>query len=210
MDKFVIKTSRSELTSIKSGSSKGRVRQATLFSLPGVVSIDDIQRKKKLLESSAVSTEQKVNAIKELLGKNPSTEVLIDTGIGKTVRRLRKDSNPALSEIAEQCYTKWKLVLERRIELSHNKIEVKCDKETERLRSSSRSFLLTALPAVTADRKLVAQNFEKEIFAASKKLVNNSYRRLSRKVIFGLKKDQARAAELADSEQIRAFVDQFI
>ena len=66
--------------------------------------------------------------LQELLGKNPSTEVLIDTGIGKTVRRLRKDRNPALSQIAEQCYTKWKLVLERRIELSHNKIEVKCDK----------------------------------------------------------------------------------
>ena len=46
-------------------------------------------------------------SIKELLGKNPSTEILKDTGIGQTVRRLRKVKSHAVqsSSVSENFFS---------------------------------------------------------------------------------------------------------
>jgi len=209
MDKFVIKTQRSSFFSSNTQDKKPRPRQATLHSLSGVVVIEQIIQHKNKLESSSTEDAEKVAILKELVRKSPSTQVLVDTGIGRTVRSLRKSSEGEVKSLAEECYKKWKLILERRVELSSKKIEVQSDKETTRLREASTKFLASSLGPGVPSRDKTAVRLEKEIYRAANNLVSSGYRRLSRRVIFALKSPENQTNQL-NREEIKALVNKYV
>lgn len=134
MDKFVYKNPRN-LQQIRNKSPKKKtLKQSTLQSLSGVVNIKELEDYKVILESDNESVEKKLSVLKKLLAKNPSKEVLIKIGIGKTVRRLSKTGDESdkeitlLREFSDKVYRKWRNELERKIELKSNPITVKSDK----------------------------------------------------------------------------------
>jgi hypothetical protein len=169
--------------------------------LSGVVIIQDIHKQKKILESSSRSSEDKLSVLEELSGKSPGTQILIETGIGKTVNRLRKDTDTSISIAAEQLYIQWKQLLETRVEKSQQNIEVKSDLETERLRTSSNRFLQKSLETnQIRDSKETAALIEKHIYKTSNRLVGKDYRRLSRKVVFALKREEYKNATISPDQ----------
>jgi len=83
---------------------------------------------------------------------------------------------------------------------------VKSDLETERLRSCSRKFLLKSLESNQINNpKETAALFEKYIYKSSNRLVGKEYRRHSRKVVFALKKEEYKSANLT-TEQVKDIV----
>lgn len=160
--------------------------------------------------------------------KNPSKEVLIKVGIGKTVNILRRGYEDSegeerkLKKLSQKVYKKWRNELERKVVLKSNPIDVQCDKETERLRGSAIKFLSSALgdcgqdsdaaSSHSADSQTnhkLSEKLEFEIFRQSSRLVNSKYRKLSRKVIFGLKSDSTKEQLLAQKLSVKEFVAQF-
>jgi len=222
MDKFVVKTSRNLHPKVKNTSDKKHLSQSTLQSLAGVVVIEDFIKAKNSLEDKSETCEKKIEILKQLLNKNPSKEVLIQVGIGKTVRKLRKeveagsdDKLITVAKLSEKVYRKWRNELERKVELKHNPVRVKCDQETERLRSAAVKFILAALQdsekqSVNEEKQSLSERLELELFNQSNKLVNSFYRRLSRKVIFALKSEICRTELLKRKVSVKDFVVKFI
>ena len=134
MDKFVVKNPRNLQEKLNKSSKKKLLRQSTLQSLAGVVVIEEFEEYKIILESDQTPQEKKLTVLNKLFDKNPSKEVLIKTGIGKTVRNLRKIGDPAdrkikeIQKLSDKVYKKWRSELERKVELKHNPITVKSDK----------------------------------------------------------------------------------
>ena len=131
MDKFLIRTPRSPQTVLKEQKEEPRKVQSSLFSLKGVVVVEDLVKAKNLLRDEDVDPERKVKVLRQLGEKQPSTELLETTGIGRTVRRLSKEGEGEVKKVATEVYITWKQAVEKRVELSHNKIEVACDKVRE-------------------------------------------------------------------------------
>ena len=77
MDKFVVRTSRNLQPKVKNTTNKKHLSQSTLQSLAGVVVIEDFVQAKISLEDKSVTSEKKIEILKQLLNKNPSKEVLI-------------------------------------------------------------------------------------------------------------------------------------
>jgi len=217
MDKFVYKKPRNLQERVKRSPQKKSLRQSTLHSLAGVVVIEELEQYKTILESDNESVEKKLEVLNKLLAKNPSKEILIKVGIGKTVRRLSRggdgsdDKREEVERLSDKVYRKWRYELERKIVLRSTPITVKSDKETERLRESSVKFLRSALikEESQAGRDSLCRGLEVEIFNQSQKLVNNSYRKLSRKVIFGLQSQDRRSDLVSGRVSIREFVSQY-
>lgn len=135
MDKFVVKTRRNLQNPVTNGKAKKNLTQSTLQSLAGVVIIEEFVQAKNILESDIEPIDKKLEVLNKLLTKNPSKEVLIKVGIGKTVRRLRKGNTEnteqnqlKLEKLCDRVYKKWKSELERKVELKHNPVQVRCDK----------------------------------------------------------------------------------
>ena len=134
MDKFVLKKPRNLQEKRNKSPKKKQLRQSTLQALAGVVVIEELEESKIILESDETSEEKKLSVLNKLLGKNPSKEVLIKVGIGKTVRRLRKSGDPTdrkikeIQKLSDKVYKKWRSELERKVELKDNPIRVKSDK----------------------------------------------------------------------------------
>jgi len=226
MDKFVVRTSRNLQPKVKKPTNKKHLSQSTLQSLAGVVVIEDFVQAKISLEDKSVTSEKKIEILKQLLNKNPSKEVLIQVGIGRTVRKLRKElpdegesdeKQIKVAKLSEKVYRKWRHELERKVELKHNPIRVKCDQETERLRSAAVKFILATFEdsgsEPTSNKEEIqslSESLEVELFNCSNKLVNTKYRRLSRKVIFALKSENCRAELLLKEISVKDFVDKFI
>ena len=87
--------------------------------------------------------------------------------------------------------------------------------ETETRRSSAVSLLTTALSRSLdchpEKRQHLAREVEKEVFAACNNLVGARYRELTRKVVFGLRKDcQAREELVAGEKTASKIVKTFI
>ena len=87
--------------------------------------------------------------------------------------------------------------------------------ETETRRSSAVSLLTTALSRSLdchpEKRQHLAREVEKEVFAACNNLVGARYRELTRKVVFGLRKDcQAREELVAGEKTANKLVKTFI
>ena len=83
--------------------------------------------------------------LNKLHEKNPSKEVLIKVGIGKTVNTLRRGYEESegkernLKKLSLKVYKKWRNELERKVELKSNPIDVQCDKVGQRILKLARS-----------------------------------------------------------------------
>ena len=84
MDKFLIRTPRSPQTVLREQKEEPRKVQSSLFSLKGVVVVEDLVKAKNLLRDEDVDPERKVKVLRQLGEKQPSTELLETTGIGRT------------------------------------------------------------------------------------------------------------------------------
>ena len=134
MDKFVVKQKRNLQNNDVRPTKKKQLTQSTLQSLAGVVVLEEFEAAKSILESDDESIDTKIGVLNKLLEKNPSKEVLIKVGIGRTVRLLRKGNESCdqdvlkLRKISDKVYRKWRNELERKVELKCNPVDVKCDK----------------------------------------------------------------------------------
>ncbi|XP_076307562.1 transcription elongation factor A N-terminal and central domain-containing protein 2-like [Tachypleus tridentatus] len=103
MDKYVIRNPENLGISSGSKSSPG-TKQATLESLKGVVIIEDIIRHKIILELRDQTTNDLLKSLMELDKKQPSKEILISTGIGRTVHKLCKHKEIEVASLAQKIY----------------------------------------------------------------------------------------------------------
>ena len=133
MDKFLIRTPRSNPPVLREQKQQPQKVQSSLHSLKGVVVVEDLVRAKKLLKEEDVEEERKVRVLRELGEKRPSTELLESTGIGRTVRKLSEEGEGEVKREATKVYRSWRDTVEKRVELSHTKIEVRCDKVSQQI-----------------------------------------------------------------------------
>lgn len=170
MDKYLVKTIREAPKPASPTPAVKPIRQSTLHSLPGVVVLEEIEEANEILQSEHVNEGKKIDILTSLRRKRPAKEILIRVGIGRTVRKLSKleSASSLLRELSGQVY-----------------------KETYRLRTAASKFVSHSLYSetqkLTPKQKYLVESIEKEVFARSNKLVNKTYRQLSRKIVFALK-----------------------
>ena len=172
-----------------------KLKQASLFSLRGVVVIEELQRQKKQLKDKNLSLDRKEEILRQLAAKKPSTKLIIETGIGRTVRRLSKES-----EAARKVYDLWRSEVEKRESLKERgPIDVSCDADTNAWRSRAKRMIGDA--GVTgAD---VQSDLEKNLFDATRHLINSTYRRTVRRMVFACKHQPDLREKLASSASAR-------
>ena len=172
-----------------------KLKQASLFSLRGVVVIEELQRQKKQLKDKNLSLDRKEEILRQLAAKKPSTKLIIETGIGRTVRKLSKES-----EAARKVYDLWRSEVEKRESLKERgPIDVSCDADTNAWRSRAKRMIGDA--GVTgAD---VQSDLEKNLFDATRHLINSTYRRTVRRMVFACKHQPDLREKLASSASAR-------
>lgn len=144
MDAYVVRTPRkiqestaadSRVNSSKASFKRPHKGQRRLNDLRGVVVLENINLAVEKLKSQGVGAEEKLEILKELKVKQPSTEIIVKSGIGKVVQKLSKESQDLqVAKAARQVKIRWQNLLERRVELSVNKPEVITDLETRQTR----------------------------------------------------------------------------
>ena len=172
-----------------------KLKQASLFSLRGVVVIEELQRQKKQLKDKNLSLDRKEEILRQLAAKKPSTKLIIETGIGRTARKLSKES-----EAARKVYDLWRSEVEKRESLKERgPIDVSCDADTNAWRSRAKRMIGDA--GVTgAD---VQSDLEKNLFDATRHLINSTYRRTVRRMVFACKHQPDLREKLASSASAR-------
>ena len=183
------------------------LRQSSLFNLKGVVVLEEVERDDKRLNDETVSEEEKVAILRRLHDKTPSTKVITETGIGRTVRRLSKDPRPVLSRQAKKVFIKWKAEVERREELkAKGPKEVACDEGTQLRRQTARRVLAAAVKGQEGLTGTIAA-IEKEVFDQNKHLVDSRYNRIVKRLAESLKREESHSRDLKSGElRVKAFV----
>ena len=189
MDAFVIRTPRS--CEIKVGSKdcsstshrKSKGHQRRLNDLRGVVVLEDIETYVKKLKSGQVSRQDKLDILQRLTSKQPSTQIIVQSGIGKVVKKLSTTQDQDLAKAARVLKTRWQNLLERRVELSKeaDSIEVRTDLQTRQTRQKAIKLLKGKYP----DQEDKLNKLEKKIFNHYRPCVGNKYRRAIRKIVIG-------------------------
>ena len=150
-------------------------KQATLFNLPGVVVIEEIERQNQKLKDLEVENQEKLKILGDLRRKKPSTDIIIKSGIGKTLRKLRKSENKDVSLEADRVFQAWKSEVEKREEIkARGNLKVNYDEDTILFRKKAVKLL-----SANRDSK-AAKKAEEEIFEECGKLCNAKYRKLVR------------------------------
>ena len=177
------------------GRKRPKLKQASLFSLRGVVVVEELQRQKKQLQDKNLSLDKKEEILLQLAAKKPSTKLIIETGIGRTVRRLSKES-----EAAKKVYDLWRGEVEKRESLKERgPIDVTCDADTNAWRSRAKRLIRDA--GVTDPQVLT--ELEKHLFDATGHLINTAYRRTVRRMVFACKHQSDLREKLAASSSAR-------
>lgn len=156
-------------------------KQRTLNSLKGVVVLEDIDAFVTKLESPEVGNDEKVKILKKLLKKQPSTEIIVDSGIGKVVKKLMlKEQDPEIAKAARQVKIRWQNLIERRVDLKNGeKPEVISDLETRTTRNKALKFFRGKYKEIP-EQTLV--NLEKALFNHFRPVIGGKYRRSARKI----------------------------
>jgi hypothetical protein len=174
-----------------------RLKQTSLFALAGVVVVEELYRNKKALEDDSVDDGEKEKILEKLKAKRPATKLIIETGIGKTVKRLAKKSSAA-----NDVYKLWRSEVEKRESLKERgPLEVECDADTTSFRLKARRMLGEA--GIHNER--IAGAIEKQLFDRTGHLVNVAYRRTVRRIVFNCKhRPEVRKRLLTASSSTRA------
>lgn len=201
MDKFVIRRSKKEDLPSGSESSGRGLKQARLHQLGGVVILEELQSANKQLSDKNTSSEEKLSILSRLKNKKPAKEILKSTGIGRTVHRLCRNEDTAVAALASEIYQYWKShilhILQRK------PIEVESDAETQRGRSNAKKLVNKSL-----ENSMLSEEIEIHVFKKCKKIMNNTYNRMIRKIHFNLKNDEDQKRRVQEMNcDLKEFVD---
>lgn len=185
MDNFVIRTKRSPRPERKITETANRKKQSTIESLASVVVVEEIQRLKLELENEVSTPDTILSALKVLGKKNLSKEVLMSTKVGHTVNRLRRQgSTEEIRQQAKVVFRRWRQFVTD-LEKEKPLIEVRCDKKTEALRGKGRQLISDALQMTPSEN--LPELIERTVFHTYGRLINNTYKRKMRSLVFILK-----------------------
>ncbi len=171
-----------------------RLKQSSLFDLSGVVVVEQLQRDVLRLRDESVQDDEKVCILRRLAGKRPATQVIIDTGAGRTVRRLSRDrqSSRAVTREADRVLRLWMAEVDRREERAmRGPMEVRCDLETEAKREAARCRLREAFKE-EEDSSSLPERIEKEVFDRCGHLLSVRYKWYIAKLEAKLKERETR------------------
>lgn len=169
--------------------------------LGGVVVLEELQLANTKLSDSSTSTEDKIAILTRLKNKKPAKEILKSTGIGKTVHRLCRHEDQAVATLSSEIYQFWKSHI---LHILHRKpIEVESDAETKRGRSNAKKLVNRSL-----ENSILAEEIEIHVFKKCKKIMNNTYNRVIRKIHFDLKNDEDQKRRVQDMNcDLKEFVN---
>ncbi|KAJ7377228.1 Transcription elongation factor A N-terminal and central domain-containing protein 2 [Desmophyllum pertusum] len=145
--------------------------------------------------------------------KNVSKDVLLSTKIGHTVNRLRRQgSSDEIREQAKLVFRRWRRFI-RDLEREKPLIEVHCDKKTEVLRGKARQLLAENLQVTTTEN--LPELIERTVFHTFGRLINNTYKRKMRSLVFALKhrdtiREKVISGEITVKKFVTSSVDQLI
>lgn len=199
MDAFVVRTPRNQQNN--SGKKVHRNRsgkQRRLNDLLGVVVLEDIEKSVARLQDSKVTSREKRDILAQLTKKQPSTEIIIKSGIGKVVQTLMKDSDPDLAKSAREVKLRWQNLIERRVELSNNKLEVQTDLETRKTREKAVQLLGDKYGKSVSKETIKA--LEKRLYQHFRPIIGNNYRRSIRKIVTQASKNR----ELLEKDDVES------
>lgn len=197
MDAFVVRTPRR--TSASSPSAKAAKKpkqgqkQTRLNDLKGVVVLEDITEFVTQLQSQEVCSEAKREILRKLVSKQPSTEIIVRSGIGKVVQTLMKCTHdPDLAKAAREVKTRWRNLIERRVELScdKNKPEVATDLQTRITREKALSLFIKKFAEEEVPRETL-KSLEKRLFARFRPVIGIKYRRTVRQIVIHSRRFEA-------------------
>jgi len=200
--------------------------QRKLSDLSGVVNLDQLETAVIQLQDPDLSEAEKVRVLKSLRHKKPATEIIRSSGIGKTVRRLTEDSNTGAAEVraeALKVYKAWKEVVEDRVEkkAKAKHIEVECDEGTRQARATTVSLMKQAvckgqsIKTFSKVTSVILNEIERSLFKSCGNLMNKSYRRTARKIVFALGASTVATVNpqqqpLPQLDEVQAFVDKYL
>ena len=185
MDAFVVRTKRDNNCVRKSPKKKFTGRQRRLSDLQGVVVLKDLDKSVKKLKDPNVEDEEKLKILKTLRKKQPSTEIIKSTGVGKVLRKLLRNSTSSseVVDAAQDLEHYWKNLVERRVELSFgNKPEVATDLETQNIREKARALFFKAYREENEIKIDILQTLERKFYRHFKPCIGVSYRKAIQRV----------------------------
>ena len=185
MDAFVVRTKRDNNCVRKSPKKKFTGRQRRLSDLQGVVVLKDLEKSVKKLKDPNVEDEEKLKILKTLRRKQPSTEIIKSTGVGKVLRKLLRNSTSSseVVDAAQDLEHYWKNLVERRVELSFgNKPEVATDLETQNIREKARALFFKAYREENEIKIDILQTLERKFYRHFKPCIGVSYRKAIQRV----------------------------